>query len=416
MSDLHMDGFTGTLLASESLLDGVTILHGSGGCRSLPMSVSIQKLKRDHPHKEGEFFFHNSRMPCTYIDLDDYIYGASSKIELILTMLSHDDVRFATIVESPGVSLIGDSVSDCIQSAGLSDKAVVLDSGYYSEDFSTGFDQTLTAIVRRLYPGKRPQRPNAVNLIGLPFTISGYEYVLEELTFMLHLIGVDVIASIGSGSTIRSIRDSFEASYNIVVIPEYCQAIGGFYQDIGIPSIASPSGAPVGYDAISDWIASIGSIMGLDVSPALDLIQRERERTERIFDNSSERVQYMNFRTYSISCESSVALPLMAWLTKTFKMVPKSIELIESPIRLQEIKDFLERIGGLGSLEEPFGRGYSDVLFGIGSMVYCLKARGECLEAFDVRMPSNDYVDLMPKSILGLQGCRMMLDRICNAR
>ena len=62
------------------------------------------------------------------------------------------------------------------------------------------------------------------------------------------------------------------------------------------------------------------------------------------------------------------------------------------------------------------GDGYSDFLFGSGTFGRYLKGNDLCLEWFDIRLPYADFVDLAPKSILGLQGCRLIMDRVLNSR
>jgi len=62
------------------------------------------------------------------------------------------------------------------------------------------------------------------------------------------------------------------------------------------------------------------------------------------------------------------------------------------------------------------GSAYSDFVFGSGTYSKYLKETRMCLEGFDVRLPNFDFMDLMPKSIMGVQGCRTMMDRIINSR
>jgi nitrogenase molybdenum-iron protein alpha/beta subunit len=40
MKHSRPDGFYGSMLAAESIIDGMTILHGPGGCRGLAASYA----------------------------------------------------------------------------------------------------------------------------------------------------------------------------------------------------------------------------------------------------------------------------------------------------------------------------------------------------------------------------------------
>jgi len=330
MNEIFADGFMGSLLASESILDGVTILHGPGGCRNMNMSMSTRRLDRERTTIEGDFFFHNSRIPCTYVDPDDYIYGASSKVGLVIDILKSDNVQLSTFIESPAASLIGDSIIDEIQRSGMSEKAVIIPSSFMSKNFSEGFDSTLTMIAEKAVKPSDAKDPSKVNIVGLPFLMRGYEFLLDEIKDMLALMGLEVVTSLGSGSTIEELKASSTASFNIAVVPEYCERLSALYENsFGIPTIISPEGAPVGYKAVRAWYSKIAEATGKDVSPVMKAIDREESRARRIISNNANFAEYARYRTYSISAESSVILPLAKWLTSEFSTVPFSIECSE---------------------------------------------------------------------------------------
>ena len=418
MGKIYLDGYTGSIMASESILDGMTILHGPGGCRSFPMNLSTRRVAREHSMTEGEFFFHNARLPCTYVDSNDYIYGAAQKVSMILEILSSDDVRFATVIESPGAALIGDSLVDEVERSDVRDKALVVESSSISARFSVGFDSTLTKIVDKLTAGQISEHdPDTVNIIGLPFTQRGYEFVLQEMTQLLGMMGLRVRAAIGAGCTIDDIKGSMGSSYNIVVFPEYCKQLGEYYEQRGIPQIVSEKGVPVGFDAIRAWYSNIGEKTGHDPSKVLDIIDSEEKRYRRLLDNSYVTVQYAYYRTFSISAESSLVLPLMKWLVKECKSTPVSIEFTEEDEKsVSEVDSLLQKMDWTESKGVPVDSVYVDYLFGQGSYGRLRKMRRECLEYFDVNVPNKDFFDLAPKSVLGIQGCRMMMDRLFNAR
>lgn len=417
MTTIELDGFTGSLLASESILDGTTILHGPGGCRSLPMSISTRRLTRTRTTAEGAFYFHNTRIPCTYIDAEDYIYGAAPKIGIMINHLKKENPPLITIVESPGASLIGDCLIDEIQKSNIRSEIVVVENPSISKRFSTGFDDTLTAICKKIVK-KQEHDVDKINLVGLPFTSRGYEFVIEEIGYLLGLMDLELTTCIGSGSTLEQLKESSKASYNVAVFPEYSEKQSELFESsFEIPTIISADGAPVGFDAVRSWFSTISDVTGKDANAVMRLIDKEEGRTERIVKNNSAFAEYNKYKTYSISAETSLVLPLMKWLTKTFMMAPESIEITEPSNRYQEsIEGYLEGLDYGSSLTKTFGGEYSDIVFGSGTFSRYLKERGMCIEAFDVKLPNCDYMDLMPKSILGIQGCRMMLDRIYNAR
>ena len=93
-----MDGFLGAMIASESILDGATVLHGPGGCRRMTSVLSSKLLPRDYSAKCGSFFFNEPRIPCTFVDSSDYIYGATDKVGMVLNILEKVECKNAVLL------------------------------------------------------------------------------------------------------------------------------------------------------------------------------------------------------------------------------------------------------------------------------------------------------------------------------
>ena len=84
------DGFAGALIAIESI-DGVKVLlNGPAGCRNRFM-VLMRQLMRDIDHDSERYnvpyFKGQGRVPCTYIDEQDFINGGYPKIRDALEVI-----------------------------------------------------------------------------------------------------------------------------------------------------------------------------------------------------------------------------------------------------------------------------------------------------------------------------------------
>ncbi len=416
MNHSRPDGFYGSMFAAESLIDGMTILHGPGGCRGLAASISSRYVPREFTTVEGDFFFHRSRIPCTFVDGDDYIYGASGKVGMILDLLTNKDTRFAVVLESPGASLIGDKLQDEVISSGMSSKTVVLGKCMMSETLGRGYDHTLAMIAEKLAK-KQDTVKGKVNLVGLPYIAKGCFPLVKELHGLLGMMGLEVIADIGMACTIDQMRESSSASANVCICPEYFAETGRYYESIGVPLVRGPLGAPLGYEAIRAWILAVAEATGADPSPVLDLIDREKNDTFRFVHGALQIGEFANFRGFSVLAEPSVVLPLVRFMAKDMRMAPVSIELTESDGAYEkELSDMLERMGADGALGTEFGSSFSDVAFGPGGMVEYMQQTGLCSTAVDIAIPSRAYLDIAPKSILGLDGCRRIVEYSLNTR
>ena len=410
------DGYYGTLLAAESLTDGMTILHGPSGCRGLASSMSSRYVPREFKTKEGDFFFHRSRIPCTFVDADDYIYGASGKVGMILDILKSEDTRFAVVVESPGASLIGDKLQDEVISAGMSDKTAVIGKCLMSETFGYGYDHTLCEISRKLAHPQDHIR-GKVNLVGLPYIAKGCFPLVRELHSLLASMGLEVIADIGMACTIDQMKASSSAIANVCICPEYFAETGRYYESMGIPTVRGPLGAPIGYDAIRAWVEEIAFVTGCDPAPALELVEEERNEVFRFVSGSLGIGEFANYRTYAVLAEPSVVLPLLRFVSKDLRMAPVSIGFTEKDETYEnEVRSILDRMGATDALSKEFGDGYCDIVFGPGGAAEYLLQKGLCTTAVDIFVPSRYYLDIAPKSIIGLDGCRRIVEQVLNTR
>ena len=416
MNRSRPDGFYGSMLAAESITDGMTILHGPGGCRALASSLSSRYVPRQFRTVEGDFFFHRSRIPCTYIDADDYIYGASRKVSMILDLLRSEDTKFAVVLESPGASLIGDKLNDEVMSSGMADKTAILGKCLMSESFATGYDATLDLIARKLVR-ENTRESRKVNLVGLPFVAKGCYSLVRELYRLLGSMGLEVIADIGIACSVDQMRDSSKASANICICPEYFRRTAGYYEELGIPTVRGPLGAPIGYEAIRAWITAIAETVGCNPAPALGLVDEEEHEVFRFLEASLNLGELVNYRSFSVLAEPSVVLPLMTFVIRELHLAPESIELCEHDGTYEElIRGLLGRMGATDVLDRRFGTTFSEVLFGPGAMCEYLLQKEMCSTAVDISVPSKDYMDIAPKSIIGLDGCRRIVEKVVNTR
>ena len=417
MKHSYPDGFYGSLLASESLTDGMTILHGPGGCRGLAASYSSRIIPREFKTKEGDFFFHRSRIPCTFVDADDYIYGASKKVGMILDLLKSEDTRFAVILESPGASLIGDKLQDEVITSGMSDKTAILGKCLMSESFATGYDTVLRIMAEKLAK-KREKKKMKVNLVGLSCIARGCYPLVKELHRLLSTMGIEVIADIGMACTIDQLKESSEASANVCICPEYFERTGDYYEkELGIPTIRGPLGAPVGYDAMRAWVVKIAEVLSCDAKPALEIIDEEEDDVDRIISAALAIGENSCYRTFSVMAEPSIALPLMTFVMKHLRLAPSSVELTEHDTEYEGgIRKILEKTRMTDALEKEFGSEFSDVTFGPGGLCEYLEQKGLCSTGVDISMPSKNYLDISPKSIIGLDGCRRIAEFVMNTR
>lgn len=223
MSD-DADGFFGALLEVEGFSDTRAVINGPNGCRGYPAFLSDRLLPRDTALNcrsfDELFFFGQSRIPCTYLDSNDYIAGSTAKLTAMLPLIDKKGDTLIVIINSPGASLIGDDLNRFIRQTDLARRCITFEDAWYSQSVSVGSDETELAILKWLNLNRLPKIKRGVNLLGFSLYQRYWEGNAQEIIHLCELMGQHVICK-WTSSTVAEIRESTSASHNRVIFPEF---------------------------------------------------------------------------------------------------------------------------------------------------------------------------------------------------
>jgi len=417
------DGYIGTLLAIEGVSDARTILNSpSAACRAYPMHFMRLHNPRETTRKrrstDVQFFFGQSRMPCTYLDSDDYIFGSTQKLQKVLSMVAGDGDALLAVVNSPGASLIGDDLQRFLVEAHLDHICMIFESAAYSRPFPEGFDEATVSILRWLRLNRLPRLKKRVNLLGFSMIQKHWQGNIAELRHLCDLMGLTVVAVPGGGSSVSELRESTTASCNIVVFPEYSHKTAQFYKtEFGIPIVYSPDGAPVGFTATEAWIQTVASATGCDPAPALAEIKRLRTHAYRQIALSHQDAGYPKGATFAIRGDSSFIYPLSHWLFEYLGMIPVSVEIMPSadPETSRRFENFLAANNLPNALNADPAVVNPDFYFGVGLAGKDLELSGKCRTSIELFNRVTSDVHFTQMAYLGGQGALWILELIFNA-
>lgn len=86
--NLLPDALTGALMAIEGITDARAVLNSPTGCKFYHGHIADKQYPRDSSYDplqyQEKFFFGQPRIPCTYLDEDDYVAGSTEKLKSIL--------------------------------------------------------------------------------------------------------------------------------------------------------------------------------------------------------------------------------------------------------------------------------------------------------------------------------------------
>ncbi|PWR75714.1 nitrogenase [Methanospirillum stamsii] len=415
---LDPDGFIGTLLAIEGILDARAVMNGPTGCRGNPAYFSDRHFPRENSLNrrsfEEPFFFGQSRIPCTYLDSDDYILGSAGKLREILPLIAEKGDSFLAIVNSPGASLIGDDLNRFLVEANLDSICMAFEGAAYSYPLATGFDMAMVSILRWLKLNKFPKVKNRVNLLGFSINQKFWKGNVAELKKLCELMGLYVVCVPGAGSGIAEIRESTTASCNIVVYPEYSTKTAEYLEsEYDIPAVIPAGGAPVGFTQTEEWISAVADATGRDPNPALEYLKEQRVHAFHQISRYHHEAGYPKGATFSIRGDSSFVLPLTRWLFEYLSMLPVSVEFAEGqdPEMTGKLTEFLKthEIPALGadpSIVQP------DFYFGDSLTGKDLELSGKCRKTIELYNRTTSDIYFTEKAYLGGTGALWILEEI----
>ena len=409
------DGLTGAVMAVEEITDAAVMLHGPGGCRVRHMVLSTAVYPREgRGDSFSPYYYGYPRVPATYLDEYDYINGALYKSEEGLAAVGSAAPSLIVVIDSPGAALIGDDHSKSIEDNGLSDRAMHIAESMASMPAPNACGHTLAAVMDFISSERREVRKGSVNILGLSLMDKDWKAARDELVGFVESMGLEVVSTPGAGSSVKDLIASVDAEFDIIVCPEMCSGLREWYESIGIPSIVSEKGAPVGFDVVDAWIDAIAEATGRDPSVPRRAVARCREA---VFDKfAGIRYNALRIRglTFSVAGTASVIRPLTEWLYSYLAMAPEAVKADPGAdaAQAEALRGFLESTGfGYAWGREPVPCG---VVLCEGITALTMKLADQCRAGIPIGYSSMGLDDIIPRPVYGTKGALYILDEILH--
>ncbi|MDR1029893.1 MAG: nitrogenase component 1 [Treponema sp.] len=415
------DGFTGALFALEGIKDACTILNGPTGCKFYHSAISDSQFFRSassDPLEHTEvFYFSQSRIPSTYLDGEDYLFGSAEKLRTVLQAVAQKSYRLIAVVNSPGAALIGDDLEQVLNQEIKGVPYFSLETAGFSLDFGTGYQKAMMKALDVLALSPPKKRPGTVNLLGLCIYQKYYDQHYQTLKQLLGLCDIQVIAAPGAGDSVETLTRMTEAALNVLVYPEYGRALAeNLKHQYGLPFLCLEAGPPMGFDASAAFIHQVCAALGKDPVKAMEVIEQARARAYRYLSRFSSLLGLPKGTLFSLKAEASTAYTLTHWLCTYLGMIPAAVCLLPGPDPwfAQKLNAFLQAIHYPEALENPIGETPTHLILADGNTIAELKLRGQKCCGIEIALPSLGYIDVSPKSLFGSQGALFLLEQILN--
>ena len=437
------DSITGMIFAAEGIDHVVTLLNGPMGCKFyhsttsqflavrpplyLPSGEEGKKVPVNYQYLDN-WFFRQSRVPCTWLDGEDYIYGTADQVRDALIYIRENlSLDLMVIVNSPGASLIGDSLPELVYSLMPDVPSVVMESPGYSESFGEGYQSFGLALFRqageriwredRDHPGTLSDAAvrgagKKVNILGFSLWQRYAEGDKEEIIRILREMGVGVNCCLFCGCSMEEIRQLPEADLNLVFFPERSLDLAEELKTrFGTPYYR-PETLPVGFDATEKFIEKLQSLLNLPDTgrSVLEECRRARARAFAGIRGIHEISGLPEGCRFSIEGNASEVLALGTFLTEYLGMIPDVLAVTEGKLEEEE----KVRLGGEIPFRKPMEETGAELIFGNANTIALLKSRREAFCGIEISHPGMGYTDLIPKTQMGIRGSLFLTEQVLN--
>ena len=400
------DAITGMIFAMEGMQETIVLLNGPMGCRFyhsstsgflmqrpllyLPAGKGKERVPVDYNYL-NDWFFRQDRVPCTYLDGYDYVYGTGEKVaEALAFIREHVDFKILAVVNSPGAALIGDDLYGIAKRAMPDRPIVYMESPGYSVTFEEGYSLAALEMLKILLPDKKEakdkesecRRP-AVNLLGMSIWHRYCEGDVRELKRLFELCGIDVNAVLCADCSIRELTDIPKADLNVVVYPKAGLESAKYLEErYGQPYyVCDP--LPVGFSSTEKVFSEICTLLGTSEGAFMEQSERARALAWNKINGIFQMYGKPKGVTFHVAASESLAKAYGIFLTDYLGMEPAPFDVAEL------LFSDANRISERALMPDEF-----------------------C--GIEIGFPGMGYTDLTVKTHMGIEGALFLIEQVLN--
>jgi light-independent protochlorophyllide reductase B subunit len=424
------DSLSGIIAAFEGIRDAYTMLNGPIGCK-YPLGYTSNLLgSHAAPAKTSsfnDFYFGQLRLPCTFTDEQDFVYGTEEKIAYAVRMLDSKEYNLIGVVNHSGTALIGDDLCRIIQDSGVKTRTMVVESSGFTGTYADGFKTGAIKILERLTRTPKETLPNSVNIVGPTVFHYNWKSDVAELKRTLRTLDVEVVSVICAGESIANLERAGEAALNLVVYEEYGDSIAHFLEkEYGTPSIGLNVPAPFGLGPSEAWFTSVADFFHLSHKPIESASKHVRAKCFQALSKMFNVNNTLRGVPFAIFGDSSQVFSLTTFLYEYLGLYPVVIGLKEVGPKSY---DELQRYIAANSLDTSIKvnpdqyeimdclRDHEPVLIFGSSIEEQLSAMmiEESSEFIPISFPYNEKTLLTMRPLIGFHGVLTLVEDTLNS-
>jgi len=420
LTNISPDSFSGLIFAFEGISRCTVLLNGPTGCKYYHSSVSdtqiIRQTEFDPLRFPEKWYFGQPRVPCSYLDNYDYVFGSSDKLEETMAYI-RDNVEFdlLCIVNSPGAALIGDDLIG-IANRIITDKPVItVETPGFSDDVCKGYENGVLRLIDRLSLTRRSNPDlRSVNILGLSLFHKNCPGDVIELKHMMELCGITVNCVLCADCDLESIKKLPDAALNIVIHPEYALETAKLLHKLfGTQYYA---GLPIGFSATEALMHEVCSKLGADISSFTEYCERARAHAFSFISRVNSLAGLPRGVTFAAEGTYSELYAYTSFLVRYFGMIPVCASVVNpgSSCFRDKLYELYDELGVRDALGRDIMETDGKLVFASGNTISGLMMRKHSFSGIETALPTLGYVDVIPKTHLGVQGALTIVEQVLS--
>lgn len=427
LNHITADSFSGIVFALEGMKNTIVLVNGPTGCKFYHSATSdyqsVRQMEFDPLKFPEELYFGQPRVPCTYLDSRDYVYGSEEKLKEAFTFLEEQaKFDFICIINSPGAALIGDDLRRVAASTLKHTPFMVMETPGYSKSAAEGHEMAAIATVAQLTVSATATKTRSadsrpkVNILGLSLFHRYYEGDKAELERLFACCDIEIGCMLCAGSSMDEVKDIGNADLNLVIYPEYGAKTAEYLKERFGTAYYLCDGPPIGFKAVETMMREVCEILHTSCDSFMEESRQARARAYVMISRLNSLTGLPKGVLYAVEGTYSQCYAYQKYLTGYFGMAADclSIHDRDCDIWANKLKQQLEECRMESSLHKEITETRAELVFGTGNTIAVLKLKQLEFSGIETALPSMGYVDVIPKTHLGLQGALLLTEQVIN--
>ena len=420
LTNITPDSLSGLTFGFEGIKNTVVLMNGPTGCKFYHSATSDNQALRQEefdPLNYPElYYFGQPRIPCTYLDKRDYVYGSRDKLTEAMNFLKKNlDFDLFVVLNSPGAALIGDDLEGIVSDVITEVPVITVETPGYSEYIWDGYEKACISLIDKLAEeNPEPFKKKTVNVLGLSIFHKYYQGDTLELRRDFNLSGIDVNTFLCCDCSVEEIRRMGAADLNVVIRSEYGIKTAEYLKEkFGTEYIVCDS-IPAGYRLMEELMHKTSEKLGTSDAPFVAESEKARARSYIYLSRINSLTGLPKGVKFAVHGTASECLGYCRFLISYLGMYADSVSVLGDNDDISKLKDFLAFYNMDDALLKPVLETDADIVFADGNIIAKLKARHHSFAGIEISLPSLGYIDVIPKTHLGIKGGLLLTEEVLN--